>query len=360
LRGETVQSGDEAWEERSSLGRNKVARFASSLAAPAGQQVDIALTFQLGRPWERPIDDNYQKITTDKAAMTQLGRKANFGLKAAHEERARRNELALRLALGAVPMISFEWDIVRDIVRRFDPFDSDMSSSSTGMFSRFAAVRDAVHPEDRARFCADIEAALLGETERFETEIRTLGPDGIVTWFRERGVVERDQRGRPLRMIGVAHDVTAQRGKPSLEAASACTAANAAPSLRALVIDENRDGADALALLLGTFGARVRLAYSGAGGLAALNELKPPLVFLDIGMPYLDVVDLIRRIQLPEGDRISLIALSASRAERTVQLVKDVGFDGLLTKPVRFEALLDLLEELSCLGRSEAKARRQT
>ncbi|GEM_PF-676956 len=292
--------------------------------------------------------------------MTQLGRKANFGLKAAHEERARRNELALRLALGAVPMISFEWDIVRDIVRRFDPFDSDMSSSSTGMFSRFAAVRDAVHPEDRARFCADIEAALLGETERFETEIRTLGPDGIVTWFRERGVVERDQRGRPLRMIGVAHDVTAQRGKPSLEAASACTAANAAPSLRALVIDENRDGADALALLLGTFGARVRLAYSGAGGLAALNELKPPLVFLDIGMPYLDVVDLIRRIQLPEGDRISLIALSASRAERTVQLVKDVGFDGLLTKPVRFEALLDLLEELSCLGRSEAKARRQT
>ena len=279
--------------------------------------------------------------------MTQLGRKANFGLKAAHEERARRNELALRLALGAVPMISFEWDIVRDIVRRFDPFDSDMSSS-TGMFSRFAAVRDAVHPEDRARFCADIEAALLGETERFETEIRILGPDGIVTWFRERGVVERDQRGRPLHMIGVAHDVTAQRGKPSLEAASACTAANATPSLRALVIDDNREAADALALLLGTVGARVRLAYSGAGGLAALNEFKPPLVFLDIGMPYLDVVDLIRRIHVPEGDRISLVALSASRAERTVQLVKDVGFDGLLTKPVRFEALLDLLEELSC------------
>jgi CheY-like chemotaxis protein/PAS domain-containing protein len=338
------------------LTRKRKAKLASAeqgraariiMGAPAGQQVDIALTFQLGRPWERPIDDNYQKITTDKAAMTQLGRKANFGLKAAHEERARRNELALRLALRAVPMISFEWDIVRDIVRRFDPFDSDMSSS-TGMFSRFAAVRDAVHPEDRARFCADIEAALLGETERFETEIRILGPDGIVTWFRERGVVERDQRGRPLRMIGVAHDVTAQRGKPSLEAASAGMAANAPPSLRALVIDDNREAADALALLLGTVGARVRLAYSGAGGLAALNEFKPPLVFLDIGMPYLDVVDLIRRIHVPEGDRISLVALSASRAERTVQLVKDVGFDGLLIKPVRFEALLDLLEELSC------------
>ncbi|MCQ4191591.1 MULTISPECIES: response regulator [Methylocystis] len=324
-----------------------VARRASSLAAPAGQQIDIAIVFSTWPSLERPIDDNYQKITRGKAAMTQLGRKANFGLKAAHEERARRNELALRLALGAVPMISFEWDIVRDIVRRFDPFDSDISSS-TGMFSRFAAVRDAVHPEDRAQFCADIEAALLGETERFETEIRILGPDGIVTWFRERGVVERDQFGRPLRMIGVAHDVTAQRARPSWEAASACTAANATPSLRALVIDDNREAADALALLLGTVGARVRLAYSGAGGLAALNEFKPPLVFLDIGMPYLDVVELIRRIHVPEGDRISLVALSASRAERTVRLVKDVGFDGLLIKPARFEALLDLLEELSC------------
>ena len=111
----------------------------------------------------------------------QLGQKPNSELEAAREERARRNELRLRLALHAVPMISFEWDIVRDIVRRFDPFISDLSPSA-GMFNRFTDVRDAVHPEDRDRFCADIDAAVRGETDRFETEVRVLSPDGIVTW----------------------------------------------------------------------------------------------------------------------------------------------------------------------------------
>ncbi len=277
--------------------------------------------------------------------MAQLGQKPNSELEAAREERARRNELRLRLALHAVPMISFEWDIVRDIVRRFDPFISDLSPSA-GIFNRFADVRDAVHPEDRDRFCADIDAALRGETDRFETEVRVLSPDGIVTWYRELGIVERDQLGRPLRMIGVAHDITAQRGKHALEAAPDCTAATSTPSLKALVIDGNRDAADRFALLLGTVGACVRLAYSGAGGVDALNKFRPKFVFLDISMPYMDVYEMTRRIRaLPEGDRISLVALSTSDSERIVHLAKDAGFDGLLTKPARYEALLDLLEK---------------
>ena len=223
--------------------------------------------------------------------------------------------LLLRLALHTVPMISFEWDIVRDIVRRFDPFDSD-HSSNTGMYSRFAAVRDAVHPEDRGKFCADIEAALRGETERFQTEIRVLSPNGIVTWFRELGIVERDQLGRPLRMIGVAHDITAQRDKHALETAPAPTGANSILPLKALVIDNNRDAANRLALLLGTVGISVRLARSGADGGGALNEFEPQLVFVEISIPYIDVIEMMRRIrELPRGNAISLVALSTSHVE---------------------------------------------
>ncbi len=240
-------------------------------------------------------------------------------------------------------MISFEWDIVRDIVRRFDPFDSD-HSSSTGMFSRFAAVRDAVHPEDRGKFCADIEAALRGETERFQTEIRVLSPDGLVTWFRELGIVERDQLGRPLRMIGVAHDITAQRDKHALETVPAPTDATSILPLKALVIDSNRNDADRLALLLGTVGICVRLACSGSDGVRALNEFGPQLVFVEISIPYIDVIEMMRRIrELPRGSAISLVALSTSHVE-TASLS---GFDGLLNKPARFEALLDLLEKLT-------------
>jgi CheY-like chemotaxis protein len=274
--------------------------------------------------------------------MTHLRRQLGSGHTAARDQRARRNELALRLALRTVPLISFEWDIVRDIVRRFDPFDSD-NSSSTGMFSRFAAVRDAVHPEDRGKFCADIEAALRGETERFQTEIRVLSPNGIVTRFRELGIVERDQLGRPLRMIGVAHDITAQRDKHALETAPAPTRANSILPLKALVIDNNRDAADRLALLLGTVGICVRFACSGADGVGALNEFRPHLVFVEISIPYADVIEIIRRIrESPGGNAICLVALSASHMEAACLL----GFDGLLTKPARFESLLDLLEKL--------------
>jgi CheY-like chemotaxis protein len=277
--------------------------------------------------------------------MRKLGRQLSLGY-SARAERARRNELALRLALHTVPMISFEWDIVRDVVRRFDPFDSDVSSS-TGMLSRFAAVRDAVHPEDRERFCADIEAALRGETERFETEIRVLSPNGAVAWFRELGIVERDQLGRPLRMIGVAHDITAQRDKWGLEVAPAPTVAASVAPVKTLVIDNDRDAADRLALLLETVGAIVRLAYSGADGAGALNEFVPQLVFLDVSTPYVDVIEMICRIrELPGPDKISLVALSTLHTEDRVHLSKHVGFDALLAKPVGFEALLDLLEKL--------------
>jgi CheY-like chemotaxis protein len=267
----------------------------------------------------------------------------SFGHKAAREERARRNELALRLALHTVPMISFEWDIVRDIVRRFDPFDPD-HSSSTGMFSRFAAVRDAVHPEDRGRFCADIEAALRGETERFQTEIRVLSPHGLVTWFRELGIVERDQLGRPLRMIGVAQDITAQREKHARELAPAPISADSIFPLKALVIDDDRDAANRLALLLATVGISVRLARSGAEGLEALIEFEPQLAFVEISIPYIDVIEMMRRIrEFPDGNKVSLVALSTPH----VEAASLSGFDGLLTKPAGFEALLDLVEKLT-------------
>jgi CheY-like chemotaxis protein len=286
------------------------------------------------------------KSESEREAMAGLGPKPNPELEAAREERARRNELRLRLALRAVPMISFEWDIVRDVVRRFDPFISDLAPS-TGMFSRFAAVRDAVHPEDRERFCADIEAALRGETERFETVIRVLSPDGTVTWFRELGIVERDQMGRPLRMIGVAHDITAQRDNEALQPAVS-GAATLTPSLKALVIDADRNAADRFALLLSTVGACVRLAYNGAAGLNALKDFTPKLVFLDISMPFMDVNETVRRIRtLPTGDQIPLVALAASDSQRIVALVKNAGFDDLLAKPPRFEGLLDLIEKLS-------------
>lgn len=125
-------------------------------------------------------------------------------------ERARCNELRLRLAMDLVPMISFEWDIVGDKVRRLDPQKLELSATG-GSYAHFGAVLNAVHPDDRARFHADIQRALTEPEVDFESEVRVSNPDGSVRWYYEQGKVERDSKGRPLRLIGVAVDVTAQK-----------------------------------------------------------------------------------------------------------------------------------------------------
>jgi signal transduction histidine kinase/ActR/RegA family two-component response regulator len=126
------------------------------------------------------------------------------------DESARRNELRLRLALDAAAMISFDWDITRDEVRRFELTDAG-SPPRLKTFKNFAAVLEAVHPEDREAFLANVRAALASKDGRYETEIRVVHPDGEIAWYHERGRVERDASGRPSRLIGVAQDITERK-----------------------------------------------------------------------------------------------------------------------------------------------------
>lgn len=125
------------------------------------------------------------------------------------EERAQFNELRLRLALDAASMISFDWNIPRDEVRRFEM--TDAGSPPRKAYRNFAAVLEAVHPEDRERFRANVHAALTSENGRYENEIRVVRPDGEIAWFLERGQVERDVCGRPARLVGVAQDITERK-----------------------------------------------------------------------------------------------------------------------------------------------------
>ena len=126
------------------------------------------------------------------------------------EECARRNELRLQLALDAASMISFDWDISRDEVRRFEVTDAG-SPPRLDKFRNFAAVLEAVLLEDRERFLANVHAALASKDGRYEAEIRVVRPDGEIAWYLERGRVERDAYDRPLRLIGVAQDITERK-----------------------------------------------------------------------------------------------------------------------------------------------------
>lgn len=120
--------------------------------------------------------------------------------------------------------------------------------------------------------------------------------------------------------------------------------ADAERARRILVIDDDRNVADSLVMLLETLGATVRVAYSGACGLAQVPVFQPDLVFVDLGMPEMDGCETARRIRaLPDGGSITLVALSASEEDQIPANARDAGFDRGLAKPATVASLQDVL-----------------
>lgn len=104
---------------------------------------------------------------------------------------------------------------------------------------------------------------------------------------------------------------------------------------RVLVVDDNKDAADALALLLELSGHEVRVAYSGRVGLSLAQTFRPDIALLDIGMPDINGYDLAQTMRRSAwATDIRLVALTGWGQEDDRQQAKRAGFDGHLTKPV--------------------------
>jgi hypothetical protein len=81
------------------------------------------------------------------------------------------------------------------------------------------------------------------------------------------------------------------------------------PSRRLLVVDDNADNADSLAILLRSLGHVVRTNYDGAEGLKTAEQFQPEALFLDIGMPKLDGLEMCRRIRAQPWGRAGCASL---------------------------------------------------
>jgi CheY-like chemotaxis protein len=111
-----------------------------------------------------------------------------------------------------------------------------------------------------------------------------------------------------------------------------------------LVVDDNQDAAQTLTRLLKVLGFRASAAFSGEAALEVIKEEAPALVFLDLGMPTMDGVETARRIrQIPEGQKISLVALTGLGREEDLARTRAVGFDAHLVKPVNLTQLQETL-----------------
>jgi len=135
--------------------------------------------------------------------------------------------------------------------------------------------------------------------------------------------------------------------EPAQEAPAPGAAAQAGGGLRVLIVDDNRDAAETLAMLLELLGHDIRLAHDGVQALEVADEFHPHAVLLDIGMPRLDGYAVCSRLRTQPWARDALlIAVTGWGQERDQRRSRDVGFDAHLVKPVEPKALQDLLGQL--------------
>jgi PAS domain S-box-containing protein len=122
----------------------------------------------------------------------------------------------------------------------------------------------------------------------------------------------------------------------------------AAPkSLRILIVDDNRDGADSLAMLLHILGNDSHTAYDGQQGVEMAEKVRPDVILLDIGLPKLNGYEACRRIRnQPWANKVVLIALTGWGQEEDRRRSQEAGFDYHMVKPVDPQELLRLLAEL--------------
>jgi PAS domain S-box-containing protein len=118
-------------------------------------------------------------------------------------------------------------------------------------------------------------------------------------------------------------------------------------ALRVLIVDDNRDAADTLAMLLKGTGNDTCTAYDGQQGVDAAAEFRPDVVLLDIGLPKVDGYEVCRRIRRQTwGADVVMVALTGWGQDGDFCRSQDAGFDRHLVKPVDPGSLLTMLAGL--------------
>ena len=122
------------------------------------------------------------------------------------------------------------------------------------------------------------------------------------------------------------------------------------PILRVLCVDDNRDAADTLGVLLDVFGYQSRVCYDGDSALAAAEEFRPDAAILDLSMPGMSGDELGRRLRATAwGRTLPLVALTALSGDDARERTAAAGFDLHLVKPVNPDRLANILADIVIL-----------
>jgi PAS domain S-box-containing protein len=123
---------------------------------------------------------------------------------------------------------------------------------------------------------------------------------------------------------------------------------------RVLVVDDNKDSANSLAMMLKVVGTETHVAYDGPSALEAFATRRPELVLMDLGMPGMDGYEVARRLREdPTNEDILLVALTGWGQEEDRRRSQEAGFNHHLVKPVDLSALRVVLASTASLAENK-------
>jgi len=127
----------------------------------------------------------------------------------------------------------------------------------------------------------------------------------------------------------------------------AAVASDGHDARRILIVDDNRDAAASLSMLLTITGHETHVVHDGLSAVEAADTHRPEVILLDIGLPELNGYEVCRRVRAQAwGKDMAIIALTGWGQAEDRRRSHEVGFDGHIVKPVDYEALMTLLRSL--------------
>jgi len=108
------------------------------------------------------------------------------------------------------------------------------------------------------------------------------------------------------------------------------------------VVDDNRDAADTLAMLVETFGHSAKVAYDGPSAIEMAEKDAPDIVLCDLGLPGMSGFEVARALRAGH-ENIRLIAVTGYTRPQDMAKASAAGFDGYIPKPPPLESIKELL-----------------
>ena len=195
--------------------RGTVFDFEIALKNKDGSQVPCSLSSKIcldvqGNP--EKIIGSMRNISDRKQAENELVKHREHLEELINEktEELKQTATRLKLAVHAGGFGVWDYDIVNNIIKWDDQMYELYGLNKSNFGEAYEAWQKGLHPDDRVQGDLEIQMAITGKKE-FDTEFRVVWPDGTIRIIKAQAIVQRDDDGNALRMVGTNWDITSIR-----------------------------------------------------------------------------------------------------------------------------------------------------